>query len=303
MRTLAAREEIFLHGHRICFRRAGDGPLVLLVHGITGSARHWERLLPALAERHTVLVPDLLGHGESAKPRGDYSLGAFASGLRDLLLALDCDRATVVGHSLGGGIAMQFAYQFPERCERLVLIDSGGLGTDVHQLLRAAALPGSELVLPLLTDNRLRGVAAGAARALRRVGLDAGPDLAEMVRGLDTLADHETRHAFLETLRAVIGPRGQKIDARDRLYLAEVMPTLIIWGEYDPIIPARHGIQAHELMPGSRLELLPAGHFPHLECPFEVARIIGDFIATTQPGEVTLDDLRRRVRAGAGGVG
>lgn len=299
MQPFPAREELFLHGHRICFRRAGEGPLILLVHGITGSARHWERLFPVLAERHTVLVPDLLGHGESAKPRGDYSLGAFASGLRDLLLALDFERATVVGHSLGGGIAMQFSYQFPERCERLVLIDSGGLGSDVHHLLRAATLPGSELVLPLLTDDRLRGLAAGAAGALRRIGLDAGQDLAEMVRGLDTLADGETRQAFLETLRAVVGPSGQKVDARDRLYLAEAIPSLIIWGEHDPIIPAHHGVEAHRLMPKSRLELIPAGHFPHLEQPYEVGRLIGEFIAETAPAELDLDELRARVLAGS----
>jgi len=296
---LGPREEIVLHGHRICFHRAGDGPAVLLVHGITGSARHWELLFPILAERHTVIAPDLLGHGESAKPRGDYSLGAFATGLRDLLLALGDDRVTVVGHSLGGGIAMQLAYQHPERCERLVLVASGGLGAEVHHLLRAATLPGSELVLPVLTGDRLRGLAAGAATALRRVGLDAGPDLAEMVRGLDTLADAQTRHAFLETLRSVVGPGGQKVDARDRLYLAESMPSLIVWGEHDPIIPAEHGVDAHRMMPGSRLELFDAGHFPHLEHPFEVARAIGDFVAETEPAAISVEDLRARVLAGA----
>ena len=137
--------EISLHGHRVSYRAGGEGPLLVLIHGITSSSRTWERVLPALAEHHTVLAPDLLGHGESAKPRGDYSLGAYASLLRDLMLALGHDSATIVGHSLGGGVAMQLAYQFPERCERLVLIDSGGLGSEVNFLLRLATLPGAGL--------------------------------------------------------------------------------------------------------------------------------------------------------------
>ena len=299
MQTSGERGEVVLHGHRIRFRIAGSGPPIVLVHGITGSSRHWERVVPVLAASHTVVAPDLLGHGESAKPRGDYSLGAFATGIRDLLVALELERVTIVGHSLGGGIAMQFAYQFPQRCDRMVLVDSGGLGSGVHLLLRAASLPGSELVLPLLTHDRLRGLASGAAGALRRIGLDAGPDLGEMVRGFDTLAEGESRSAFLETLRGVISPGGQKVDARDRLYLAEAIPTLLIWGRRDPIIPVAHGIEAHRLMPGSRLEVLDAGHFPQLEHPLDVGRLIGDLIAATGAADVGEEDFRARVLAGA----
>src|SRR3954454_11891864 len=138
---MSTTNEIELHGHRVCFRLEGEGPVVVLIHGITGRSAQWEPAIEHLARHHTVLAPDLLGHGESAKPRGDYSLGAYAAGVRDLVAALGHDRATVVGHSLGGGIAMQFAYQFPERVERLVLIASGGLGREVHPILRAATLP------------------------------------------------------------------------------------------------------------------------------------------------------------------
>src|SRR3954453_23879476 len=141
---MAGTSEITLHGHRVAYRTAGSGPVVVLVHGITGSCATWDLVIDRIAQHYTVVAPDLLGHGESAKPRGDYSLGAYASGIRDLLAALGHDRATIVGHSLGGGIAMQMAYQFPERCERLVLVSSGGLGREVHFLLRAASLPGSE---------------------------------------------------------------------------------------------------------------------------------------------------------------
>src|SRR5690348_17651255 len=148
-------EEITLHGHRVSYRRGGWGPVILLIHGIAGSSDTWSPVLDLLAERYTVVAPDLLGHGESAKPRGDYSLGAYAAGVRDLLIALGHRRATVVGHSLGGGIAMQFAYEYPPFAERLVLASSGGIGREVHLMLRAATLPGSEIVLPLIAHERL----------------------------------------------------------------------------------------------------------------------------------------------------
>src|SRR5215204_4141506 len=143
------QEDVLLHGHRITYRTAGEGPLIVLIHGITGNSEQWDDVMRLLSERYTVLAPDLLGHGQSAKPRGDYSLGAYGVSIRDLLIVLGHRRATVVGHSLGGGIAMQFAYEYPVFAERLVVVSSGGLGREVHPLIRAATLPGAELVLPL----------------------------------------------------------------------------------------------------------------------------------------------------------
>ncbi len=234
--------EAILHGHRVSYRAAGKGPVILLIHGITGDSRQWNEVIPQLADRYTVLAPDLLGHGQSAKPRGDYSLGAFAANLRDLLIVLGHRRATVVGHSLGGGIAMQFSYEYPVFCERLVLVDSGGLGPEVHPLLRAATLPGSELVLPLIAHSRLHMVGEAIGQVLGRLGLELGHDLAEMTRGYASLSDAEARRAFLHTLRAVIDLAGQRVSATDRLYLAQMMPTLIVWGRRDPLIPrARRG--------------------------------------------------------------
>jgi pimeloyl-ACP methyl ester carboxylesterase len=291
-------DEIELHGHRVAFRYAGEGPALVLIHGITGTFNHWDRVIPSLAERHTVIAPDLLGHGQSAKPRGDYSLGAFASGIRDLLLALGHDSATVVGHSLGGGIAMQFAYQYPERCERLVLVSSGGLGRDVHLLLRAATLPGSELVLPLLNSDRLRNVGRLVTGALGRFGITLSPDITEVARGASSMPDAEARGAFLSTLRAVIDERGQRVDARDRLYLAEAMPTLIMWGARDPVIPVEHGAEAHEAMPGSRFEVLDAGHFPQLEEPYVFNELLTAFVEDTIPASLQAEDLRDLVRSG-----
>jgi len=292
-------DEIELHGHKVSFRYAGEGPPVVLIHGITGTWRQWERAIPILAEDYTVIAPDLLGHGRSAKPRGDYSLGAFASGVRDLLLALGHDKATVVGHSLGGGIAMQFAYQYPERCDRLVLVSSGGLGREVHLLLRAATLPGSELVLPLLNSEKLRDAGRFVTAALDRIGIRLSPDITEVARGASSMPDGEARRAFLATLRAVIDERGQRVDARDRLYLAEAMPTLIVWGARDPVIPVEHGAEAHEKMPGSRFEVVDAGHFPQLETPHEFTALLSDFIDSTLPANVHAEDLRELVQSHA----
>ena len=223
--------ELTLHGHRVTYRTAGRGPVLLLLHGITNSSQTWEHVAPRLSEHFTVLAPDLLGHGESATPRGDYSLGAHASGVRDVLTALGHERVTVVGHSLGGGIAMQFAYQFPERCERLVLVSSGGLGREVHLLLRAAALPGADYVLPVLTSPQLLGIGKGVGSLLRRARLAPSGDVAVLAQGFLSLDNAGSRQAFLHTVRAVIDPGGQRVSANDRLALAALMPTLIVWGE------------------------------------------------------------------------
>src|SRR5918998_1571814 len=221
-------EEITVYGHRVCFRAAGEGPVLVLVHGITGSSAQWAPVMPLLAERYTVVAPDLLGHGESAKPRGDYSLGAYATGIRDLLIALEHPKAAVV-----------------------------------------------------------------LADVLGRLRLRPGNDLAEMAAGIGSLAESDARQAFLHTLRAVIDPRGQRVNATDRLHLAEVMPSLIVWGERDPIIPVEHAHVAHAAMPGSRLELLEeAGHFPQLDDPITLARLLTDFVESTEPADVRPEGLR-----------
>jgi pimeloyl-ACP methyl ester carboxylesterase len=282
--------ELTLHGHAVTYRTAGSGPVLLLLHGIANSSQTWEPVAPALSDHFTLIAPDLLGHGESATPRGDYSLGAHASGVRDLLTALGHERATVVGHSLGGGIAMQFAYQFPERCERLVLVSSGGLGREVHLLLRAAALPGADYVLPLLTSPQLLGAGRRLGGLLQRVRLAPDGDLEVLARGFASLDNTGSRQAFLHTVRAVIEPSGQRVSAHDRLALAALIPTLIVWGERDSIIPVTHGTAAHEAMPGSRLEVFPgAGHMPHDADPDRFAAILTDFCDTTEGARLTAD--------------
>jgi pimeloyl-ACP methyl ester carboxylesterase len=229
--------EISIHDQRITYRTSGSGPVLFLIHGMAGSATTWRQVMPGLAARFTVVVPDLLGHGRSDKPQGDYSLGAFSCTLRDLLVALGHEHATIVGQSLGGGVAMQFSYQYPERTERLVLVGSGGLGREVNSLLRLLSLPGSEAVLRLACAAPVRQALESVGSGAARVGLRPAPVVRELWRSYASLADDDARSAFLRTLRAVVDPRGQAVSASNRLHLAAEVPTLIVWGDSDPIIP------------------------------------------------------------------
>ncbi len=292
------RSEISLHGERVSYCLAGRGPLLVLLHGIAGTSSTWDEVLPALARSHTVLAPDLLGHGATGKPQGDYSLGAYANAVRDLLEALGLKRGTLVGHSLGGGVSLQFSYQFPERCERLVLVSSGGLGREVHALLRAAALPGAEVVLPWLCVAGRNSVGR-LVHALGSLGLRASADLEETWRSFVSLEEPGARRAFLHTVRGIIDLGGQRVSAHDRLYLAEELPTLIVWGEQDPLIPAEHGRQAHARIPGSRLVVFPgAGHFPHRDEPLRFVETLVDFVKATRPLPLDRQRLRSRLRHG-----
>jgi len=273
--------DIELHGQRYSFRMAGSGSTVVLLHGIASSSVTWERVMPRLIEHHLVIAPDLLGHGASAKPPGDYSLGAYANLLRDLLDALGQQQATIVGHSLGGGVALQFSYQFPERIDRLVLVSSGGLGREVHPILRAAALRGADVVLPWLSVGFDRSIAR-LVKAMGHFGFRASVDLDETWRAFVALEEPAARRAFLQTVRGVIDLQGQRLSADDRLYLAAELPVMIVWGEKDPLIPVSHAYRAHEKMPNSRLEIFPGvGHYPHLDDPEKFAAILLDFIRTT----------------------
>jgi pimeloyl-ACP methyl ester carboxylesterase len=296
---LAPLQKVELHGHTVRFQAAGSGPVLVLLHGITSTSDAWREVMPRLAERYTVIAPDMIGHGGSAKPRGDYSLGAYAAGVRDLLAVLGFERGSVVGHSFGGGIAMQFAYLFPEYVERMALISSGGLGREVHPLLRAAVLPGSEWVLPLLA--REWSVKAGDAvrTVAARLGLEAGPDLAEFARGYASLVDQGAREAFIHTMRSCIDPDGQRVSALDRLYLADQLPTLFIWGTNDPVIPVEHGRRAHRVVAHSRyVEIEGSGHWPMLDAPHRIVRELTSFIDETEPFEWSMERVRDRLQRG-----
>ena len=265
---------------------------MLLIHGMAGSSRTWRDVMPRLAERFTVVAPDLLGHGESAKPLGDYSLGAHASGLRDLLSALGIQKATLVGQSLGGGVAMQLAYQHPGVAERLVLVSSGGLGRDVSRLLRLFTLPGIEYVMPALFPTarpRARGRGRGPADALGDPRTAPGGDVACLRLALGGREPSRLRED---------APGGRRPRRADRvgqgppLPRRSALPTMIVWGDRDPIIPVRHAHDAHELMPDSRLEVFEnAGHFPHVEFPERFTAVLEDFLLTTEPHASGFEDF------------
>ncbi|MCP5057296.1 MAG: alpha/beta fold hydrolase [bacterium] len=281
--------EISIHDQRLTYRTAGSGPVLLLIHGMAGSATTWRQVMPALAERFTVIAPDLFGHGRSEKPQGDYSLGAFACTLRDLMVALGHEQATVVGQSLGGGVALQFSYQYPERTERLVLVGSGGLGQEVNPILRFLSLPGAENVLRLACAAPVRGAIESLGSGAARVGLRPAPVVEELWRSYASLGDDDARSAFMRTLRAVVDPSGQAVSASNRLHMADEVPTLIIWGDSDPIIPVDHAYAAHKSMPGSRLEIFPGvGHYPHCEAPQRFVELLYEFIEGTVPARIAM---------------
>src|ERR1700757_1766056 len=270
-----------LHGERVAYRDAGAGEALLFIHGMAGSSATWRAVIPQLSKKYRVVAPDLLGHGESAKPRGDYSLGGFAVSLRDLLDELGISRATVVGQSLGGGVAMQLTYQHRDYCQRLVLISSGGLGPDLSWILRILSAPGAELVLPVVAPQPVLSVGNKLGSWLMSAGIHS-PSAGEIWNAYSSLSDRQTREAFLRTLRSVVDYRGQAVSALNRLHFRSELPTLAIWGERDSIIPVDHGHAAHAARPGSRLKVLAGvGHFPQVECPTAVVEILDDFISTT----------------------
>lgn len=277
--TRMTPQRVVLHGHELSFVDSGSGPAVLFIHGILGSQRQWEHLVDVMDNDHRVVVPDLFGHGESAKPYGDYSISAHAAAMRDLLDHLGIERVTLVGHSLGGGIAMQFFYLFPERVERIALVSSGGLGREVNVALRAATLPGAAQVLSVVASAPVLSQLEGVGRAASKLGWKPGADISAIWRGFSSLGDRESRRAFLATTRAVIDLGGQSISAHDHLSGEMPIPALIVWGSKDHMIPVSHALSVAESMPDCRVEIFDgAGHFPHLDDPERFARVLREFI-------------------------
>lgn len=298
------KEQATIRGRKIAYRTGGWGPLLVLIHGITSNSATWDRVLPELANHYTVLALDLLGHGRSDKFRGDYSVGAHANTIRDLMDGLGYRRATLVGHSLGGGVAMQLAYQYPERVDRMVLVAPGGFGREVSVLLRAASVPGSGRVLALAAARPLVQAGTLLTAALGRLGLRANTDLEELGRAYALLADPPARNAFINTLRSVVDHEGQRVDRLEGAEIAVRFPSLIVWGERDRIVPAQHGKSVHQLVPHTYLSLFKgAGHFPHRDDPARFVKVVDEFLVrewrlqTRQPTRSTAIARPRRSKS------
>ncbi len=292
-------QHVTLHGHRRAYVKVGSGPALLLLHGLGCDHTTWEPVIDALAKNYTVIAPDLLGHGASAKPRADYSVGGYANGMRDLLTLLGVDKVTVVGHSFGGGVAMQFAYQFPERTERMMLVASGGLGPEVTPAIRAITTPGFHQVMGVLTLPGVRHVGVAALKAASATGLKATRDLAEVADIYDSFKDPHARAAIRHVVRAVVDWKGQIVTMADRAYLTDAMPMAVVWGRDDHVIPVRHASNAAALAPKARIEVIPnAGHFPHKDHPERFAKIVHHWIRTTQPAHYSRAKWRTLLRNG-----
>jgi len=292
-------EYVTVHGHRRAFVKVGSGPALLLLHGLACDHTTWHPVINRLAQEFTVIAPDFLGHGESDKPRADYSIGGYANGMRDLLTILDIDKVTVVGHSFGGGVAMQFAYQFPERTERLVLVSAGGLGQEVSPAIRAILLPGFHQLATLLNLPVMRSVTRSLLTGLADSGMPALRDLDEVADIMASWRDPKTRRALRHLVRSCIDLRGQVITMRDRAYLTAAMPMAIVWGADDQVVPVEHADIVAALAPDARVEVFQdSGHFPHKDHPERFIAFLTSFIRETQPAVYRRTNVRRLLLTG-----
>jgi pimeloyl-ACP methyl ester carboxylesterase len=295
-----ALKYLTVHGHRRAYRMAGSGPAILLLHGLGCDSSTWLPVFPTLTRRYTVIAPDLLGHGESAKPRADYTLGGYANGMRDLLTLLGVDKATVVGHSFGGGVAMQFAYQFPERTERMVMLSPGGLGREVSPLLRMITVPGAGIAIAGATLPPFRPIVRASLNALSRSRLPHTRDLAEVAKVYTMLCDPRGREAMRRATSTVVDWRGQILRMTDRAYLTALLPVCIVWGRNDDVIPVSHAAVAEATAPGAEVHVFDdCGHFPHRDQPERFVEVLQGFIESRPAASYHRGRWRALMRRGA----
>lgn len=280
MEVHVVRRFVTVGAHRLSYQEAGPAgaPVVLLVHGLASDSDTWELAIPLLAAHGLrVIALDLLGHGDSDKPAGTYLLDDFADSLHGFLAALGIEKATICGHSLGGAIAVHFGYHYPDAVERLVLVSAGGLGREVHFALRAAALPGARAALALAMHPALQAVYRRPA--LRRALRLTPENLRNLRRTGRALGDPAGRGAFVAAVRGVIEPGGQRGSFIEMRYLAEHVPTLLVWAERDSVIPVAHAHATREHLPGSQLVVFPGGgHEPHRRHAQKFADAVAGFV-------------------------
>lgn len=292
-------QHVVVHGYRRAYVKTGSGPALLLLHGLACDHTTWLPVITRLAEHYTVIAPDFLGHGESDKPRADYSIGGYANGMRDLLTILGIDKATVIGHSFGGGVAMQFGYQFPERTERLILVSTGGLGPEVSPAIRAVTLPGFHQAIGVVTLPGVRQLVTGAMHLLKATRIDALHDFDEVADIVESWRDPSTRRAIRHLVRNCVDLNGQIITMRDRAYLTAAMPMALIWGARDQVIPVTHAESVRDLGLDATVEIFAnSGHFPHKDHPERFVEFVNHFVASTAPAVYRRATMRRLLLTG-----
>lgn len=284
--TGLSRHVVTASGHQMSYVTGGSGPPMVLLHGLGANSFTWRYVLPTLMQHYTIFAPDMFGCGDSDKANVDFSLHAMAGYVNGFMEAVGLDRAIFVGHSLGGGLTMQYCHEYPGHAERIVLVSSGGLGTDLHWLLRISTLPGANGIIGAMADPRTRLPQLSRTmeqRRLHRLDQEFDPDTQTM---LDRFQSYETRQAFLSMLRHVGGLKGQRLSAL--AHLGELtVPVLLIWGARDSTIPVSHGRHALSFIPFAHLEVLPnCYHRPQIEAPRRFNELILDFLrAETWPPE------------------
>ena len=245
------------------YRVVGSGDPVILLHGIGGFLEYWDANIEALAQGQQVYALDMLGFGRSTKPPAAYTLAFLAQNVQAFAHALQLDRVSLVGLSLGGGVALQFARMFPSRVRKLVLVASAGLGRRIGASLRLATLP-------VLGELFTRPSPAGTARAYRSIVADPrciGD--AWLNTAYQMALESGAQRTFLSALRAsanVLGvrPHAYKPIVHDLPRITA--PTLVVWGKQDPLVPAAYAHVAAQGLPHARLHLFHrCGHLPQLE--------------------------------------
>lgn len=267
-----------INGIKTRYWAAGDkGPAILLVHGLGGFIENWVYNIGPLAKSHRVYAMDLPGFGLSDKTPLTRDLKVLVRFIADFMEAFSIEKASLIGNSLGGGLVLQFAIDYPDKVDKLVLVDNAGMGRGVIADFKLCSLP-------LIGELSVRTSRKGTAVLWRKIVYDSSLVTPELVDLSFRLASQPgAKKALLAALRAGIDIFGQRGDLVRQLLdsLKNIKkPVLVTWGDRDRIIPVAHARTAVEKIAGARLELFDrCGHMPQLEYPEKFNRLVLAFLA------------------------
>lgn len=296
-RDLGVRDcRVTVDGMRTQYLEAGVGPPLLLLHGYEQSATSWRWVIPALARTHRVLALSLPGHGDTDPAVGGYAPGRdLAPFVAGFLEALAVGSFDVVGNSVGGAVALRLALAEPRRVRTLTLVSSAGLGRDVNPLLVLAGLPVMgelAILISRVPGGDLLRTTMSAAMLFAQPWRVPGEFVAEQ-HALGRRAGQ--LEAATATARALFDVSGQREVLLDHLHTL-TMPTLVVWGGCDYVLPAYQAQAAVDRLPRGRLSLFPGcGHLPHVERPERFAAVLGEFLTAHQHTPATSRTAHRHV--------